>query len=698
MIKYLSITILLFSLHGCTAQTESENMETPAKHTNKLIKESSPYLLQHAHNPVDWFPWNEEALKKAKEEHKPVLVSIGYSSCHWCHVMEHESFEKQHVADIMNEHFVCIKIDREERPDLDQIYMDAVQLMGIHGGWPLNVFLTEDLKPFYGGTYFPEKKWISVLEHLNTAYNTRKDEVLKSAEDLTNSLNSSLFSKIQAPKDDAFSEKTFTNLLTYFENAFDSKDGGLSPAPKFPMPSNYEFLLNYYFYTKNESALKIATHTLDKMAYGGIYDQLGGGFSRYSTDNKWLAPHFEKMLYDNAQLISLYSHAYQVTKNPLYKKIVKGTSEWLWREMKSKENGYYSALDADSEGEEGLFYTWKTDELKQLLSGEDYAKFSTYYGIDTHGNWEHTNILHKTNSDLHWGNKWEISSEELSTLVSNWNQQLMTVRDKRTRPGLDDKILLSWNALTLSGFCSAYRAFNDDKYLEEALLLGEFMHEKFNIKGELLHTYKDGEAKINAFLDDYATLINGYIQLHQITQDEKWMERSIELYNNATKKYFDASEGYYYFTAEDASLIARKKELFDNVIPSSNSIMAQNSWTIGTYLDDNKLKDRAQKMVTQLMGVIPSQPTYMSKWATVFSNIIHPTAEIIIASKSPEEEVLAFEQDYFPNNLYLSHNSKSPLCEKKGLIENKTTFYVCYNKTCQLPSHSVTDAKTLIIK
>ena len=446
---------------------------------NQLQYETSPYLLQHAHNPVDWYPWGEEALARAVEEDKPILVSIGYSACHWCHVMERESFEKEAVAEVMNKHFICIKVDREERPDVDAIYMDAVQAMGVQGGWPLNVFLMPDAKPFYGVTYLPQPNWINLLESVRAAFNEHRDDLVQSAEGFARELNLTDAERYGLSENNPLFDP---ELLEVFYRKIavkaDDEKGGMRRAPKFPMPSIWRFLLRYYAATKNEGALDQVKLTLDHMALGGIYDQLGGGFARYSTDADWFAPHFEKMLYDNGQLLTLYAEAYSLTKSPLYKHVVYQTIGFAQRELLSPEGGFYSALDADSEGVEGKFYTFTTPELREAL-GEDYGWFADLYSLTDDGNWEHSrNILHRTESDGAFASRMGWSQADLNVRLDAAHVRLMRIRNERIRPGLDDKILCSWNGLMLKGLATAYRVFNEPEFLTLALRQAYFLLKK----------------------------------------------------------------------------------------------------------------------------------------------------------------------------------------------------------------------------
>lgn len=664
--------------------------------TNKLINESSPYLLQHAHNPVDWYPWGEEALKKAKEEDKPIIVSIGYSACHWCHVMERECFEKEPLAALMNEHFINIKVDREERPDIDQIYMDAVQAMGLQGGWPLNVFLTPDTNPFYGGTYFPPQQWENLLGQVSKAFREHRVDIEKSGQSFKDSLSRSEVSKYnlqETPRE--FTKEELDKMFAAMKPSFDLKMGGTERAPKFPMPSVYAFLLRYYSVSNNEEALRHVKLTLNKMAYGGIYDQIGGGFARYSTDMEWFAPHFEKMLYDNGQLLSLYTEAYQATQEQSYKTIVYETIEWVEREMTSLEGGFYSALDADSEGEEGKFYVWYEPDLRRLL-GADADLFIDYYGVNPAGNWEHiNNILIKSLSDEAFVNKHKLELNAFREKVKEWKALLLRERDKRVRPGLDDKILASWNGLMLKGISDAYRVFDEPRFLSLALRNATFLREQMKVGEKLFHSYKNGKATIDGYLEDYAFTIDGYISLYEATFDEQWINEAIHLTNYVIDHFYDEEEGLFFFTADNSEkLIARKKEIFDNVIPASNSAMARNMYKLSLFLYKDDWKELAESMLSRTKRIILTEPSYLSNWASLYADMSSPTAEIAISGTKSLEKRKALDQAYRPNKILAGtiDASSLPILEGRESKNDKTLIYVCFNKTCQRPVEEAPEA------
>lgn len=696
--KTLILNITLLFILSCSAQeNNTENMTSSThEHTNRLIDSSSPYLLQHAHNPVDWYPWGKEALEKAKNEDKPIIVSIGYAACHWCHVMERESFENDSIAAIMNKYFVCIKVDREERPDVDQVYMDAVQAMGLNGGWPLNVFITPDQKPFYGGTYFPPEQWTQILQSIAKAFKDNREKLEESAEKFTQTLSASEIQKYGlTPSENPFEKKLLDDMFSTMSQRFDKKNGGMGDAPKFPMPSNWAFLLRYNAATGNELALNQVTKTLDNIGYGGIYDQVGGGFARYSVDKEWFAPHFEKMLYDNAQLISLYSEAYSLTKDTYYKTIVAETINWMQQEMTSDENGFYSSLDADSEGEEGKYYVWKYDDFKEVL-GKDAEIVASYYNVTQKGNWEHgNNILYRNSSDEIFAKKETISQDDLIKTIHRAKSKLYKAREKRIRPELDDKILLGWNAVMAKGLLDAYNAFSDENYLALALNNIQFIEENMREGNNLFRNYKDDKASITAYLEDYALYIEALTTAYQSTFDEKYLEIADKLTQYVITNFYDNKEGLFYYTNnESEDLIARKKEIFDNVIPSSNSIMAINLHVLATILDKKEYHDMSNKMLSQISGILTSNTSHLSNWATLYSYKTQPTPEIVILGKNADKLRSSLAAQYIPNKVVLGSTTTSnlPLMEGKYAIDDKTTIYVCFNKTCKLPVHTVESA------
>jgi len=673
---------------------------------NHLINESSPYLLQHSHNPVNWYPWNDEAWAKAKEEDKLVLVSIGYSSCHWCHVMERESFENDVTANLMNEHFICIKVDREERPDVDQVYMMAVQLMTGSGGWPLNCFCLPDGRPIYGGTYFPNVTWNDLLVKLHHFYKENKIQAEQYAEELTQGINQTEVIHLNS-SETKFHINDVRQIINNWRKHFDLVEGGPNRAPKFPMPNNYLFLLHYYYATKDESILNYVKLTLDKMAFGGIYDQVGGGFARYSTDSLWKVPHFEKMLYDNAQLVSLYSHAYQLTKNDLYKSVVHETLEFIEREMTNNDGGFYSALDADSEGEEGKYYVWEKDRFSSALSKEALSLFilpekqselaGEYFNVNEKGYWENGNyILLRRSTDEEVADKFSTTTEELNAVIPKVKKLLLKEREMRIRPGLDDKQLTSWNALMIKGYCDAYDAFGEQRFLRAAIrcanhILSEVQQED----GELFHNYKNGKASIKGFLEDYSFMIEALVALYQSTFDEGWLTEAKRLADYSIQHFYDKDSGMFWFTSDlSPALISRKKEIGDNVIPASNSSIAKALFYLGNYFENKKFSDISTQMLNNVKDAMSAYGSSYSNWGILLLYNASVFNEVVMAGHDAEGKRRELARHYLPNKILagsIDGHSKLPLLEHR-YSENKTLIYVCQNRTCKLPVESVEKA------
>ena len=667
---------------------------------NHLATETSPYLLQHAHNPVHWYPWGEAALAKARTENKPILVSIGYSACHWCHVMERECFEDEAVATIMNENLVCIKVDREERPDVDAIYMDAVHLMGVRGGWPLNVFLMPDAKPFYGVTYLPPQNWVQLVRSIHNAFTNHHDELVASAAGFADSLQTSEVEKYGLlPGKASFTEEFLDGMFEGLKKQFDRMDGGTNRAPKFPMPSIYKFLLRYFDATQNPEALAQVELTLNRMALGGIYDHVGGGWARYSVDGDWFIPHFEKMLYDNAQLLSVYSEAYSLTKNPLYADRIRHTLRWLSTEMQSPEGGFYSALDADSEGVEGKYYVWTENELQEVL-GAEYAWFGKLYGFSEAGNWEHgLNHLHLTQDISVAARLKGIYNENFEENYKNALQKLEERRNTRVRPGLDDKILASWNGLLLKGLTDAYRALGDEAIRDSAIRLGEFLRHQLIENGTMWHSYKEGKRTINGFLEDYAAVSDGLLGLYQITFDETWLRLAETLLDRTVEHFYDPTDGFFFFTDSQAeALIARKKEIFDNVIPGSNSLLAHALYQAGILLDRADFVELADSMLSAMNRVLGGDIQVATNWAALYSQRVNPTAEVAISGPDCEWLRKDFDRYFVPNKVVAGTAGASdlPLLKDRTPVDGQTLIYICFNKTCQLPVKTVVEALNLL--
>ena len=702
------IIVIAILLTGCanscstnnSSQSSNKHMETETKHkyTNALVNETSPYLLQHAHNPVNWYPWGDEALQKARDESKLLLISIGYSACHWCHVMERESFEDSLVASIMNDNYICIKVDREERPDVDQIYMTAVQLMTGSGGWPLNCIALPDGRPVFGGTYFPKEKWMEALENISDIYDKDPEKVMEYATKLTAGVKQSELITLNTSAAE-FKEETLNEMYVKWAKSFDHTNGGPNRSPKFPIPNNYQYLLRYNQLAKKKDLEKYLNTTLDMIAMGGIYDHVGGGFARYSTDIIWKVPHFEKMLYDNAQLVSLYSEAYLINNKQLYKDVVYETCAFVKREMTDKSGAFYSAYDADSEGEEGKFYVWTKDELKNLL-GESFDVFADYYNVNDYGLWEHGNyILIRKDNVEKIKKKHDISDEALRESIENAKAVLYKEREKRIKPGLDDKSLTSWNALMCKGFADAYSTFNEKEFLDLAITNANFiLNTQLQKDGSLLHSYKNGKSTINGFLEDYAFTIEAFIRLYEVTFDEMWLTKANDLMAYTITHFKDEETQMFFFTSdEDSKLIARKMEVNDNVIPASNSSIANSLFLLGHHFDNTAYHQQSTQMLKNVLEQMPSYGPGYSNWAMLMLNHVQPFYEVAISGKNANQLRNELSKNYIPNKMYSgsTEDSKLPLLEYR-FNKEETLIYVCVNKACKMPVDNVKDALKLI--
>ena len=659
---------------------------------NRLSLETSPYLLQHAHNPVDWYPWGDEALQRARTEDKPILVSIGYAACHWCHVMERESFEHTATAGFMNEHFVNIKIDREERPDLDHIYMEAVQAITGSGGWPLNVFLTPEGKPFYGGTYFPPRaihnrpSWMDVLKSISDAFREKRKEIEQQAEGLTGHVGKAgafgIGEAMNGAGEHAFSRDTLRQVYDNLMGMADRKEGGFGKAPKFPQTFSIQFLLHYYYFTKETAALEQACLSLEKMIRGGIYDQLGGGFARYSTDEMWLAPHFEKMLYDNALLVIVLSEAYQLTHKEVYRDTIRQTMEFIGREMREEGGGFYAALDADSEGEEGKYYVWDKKEIDEVLGG-DAAAFNAFYGVEEEGNWEGKTILTRPGALLP------------DPGVDASRRRLLQHRGGRVRPALDDKILLGWNALMNIACCKAYGALGEEQYREWAVRNMEFIFQ--HLKGNELyffyHSYKAGQAKYPAFLDDYAGLTAALIQLQEITGDQGYLLQAKEIMEFTIRHFTEDGTGFFFFTHRDQQdLVVRKKEVYDGATPSGNSLMALNLAYMSIIFNKPEWRERAAGMAAAVQRPVTLYPGSFGIWATLYQAFAYIIPEIVLTGRQPENARKELLAQFIPYRVFQSaseNNTQFPLLLGRSAGDVPQIF-LCKDYTCQLPVTAVT--------
>lgn len=672
------------------------------KHSNRLLNESSPYLLQHAHNPVDWFPWGEEALLRARHEGKPILVSIGYAACHWCHVMERESFEDEAIAALMNNHFVCIKIDREERPDLDHFFMDALQATSGNGGWPLNMFLTSEAKPFYGGTYFPPNRlhnrpsWGEVLLQIHEAFQNRKQEIEEQANNLVAYLTKSnpmvKFSQDFSPSS-SFSLDQCQQAFKAIMEIADTRFGGFGKAPKFPQTFTIQYLLRYHYFTGDLKAKMQAILSLTSMFNGGIYDQVGGGFCRYSTDAEWLAPHFEKMTYDNALLLVVLAEAFQTTKEEEFKTVAKQTVEFMNREMLSAENGFYAALDADSEGVEGKYYVWTKAEFDQLLE-KDAEKMADWFDVTEEGNWEHINILRKQIDLKQWVEKYNLDFITGRGIIEKSIKTLLSAREQRERPGTDDKMILGWNALYNHALVKAAVAFGERDWLLLAERNMEFMLTVFKGKDEYgwLHTYKAGEAKFPAFLDDLAYLVQALLCIYEPTGHLPYLEKAKELLAYIEKYYVD-EEGllFYYTPSNQTDILVRKKDLYDGAMPSGNAVMAWNLYRAGILLGREDWKMQSAQMLESVKEAVQKYPNSFGVWANLLLELSRGTHEILVLGKDALEKTNELLLAYIPNKVVMSAtitDERYPLMQAKKL-EQLTTFYVCRNYSCQLPFKSL---------
>lgn len=702
--RLIAALLIILSIFGCNS-SKNESLKT-SSYTNDLIHESSPYLLQHAHNPVNWKPYNENSLKLAKEQKKLIIISVGYSACHWCHVMEHESFEDTTVAEVMNKHFISIKVDREERPDVDQTYINAVQLMTGSAGWPLNVITLPDGRPIWGGTYFRKNVWINSLEQIQELYEDEPEKLIAYANRLEEGLKG--MDLIQLNSDDIDLKNYSTeSIIKKMSQSFDYENGGFKGAPKFMMPNGLEYLLRQAVGTKDKNLLDFTTLTLDKMAYGGLYDQLGGGFARYSTDEKWHVPHFEKMLYDNAQLISLYSNAYSVTKNPLYKQVVTETLDFIKKELTNSEGGFYSSLDADSENEfgkleEGAFYVFSSEELKNLLN-DDFNIFKEYYNINSYGKWENNHyVLIRKKSDLEIEKEFDLTSEMLYQKKENWKTILLNHRNKRPKPRLDDKTLTSWNAMMLKGYVDAYKILGDREYLGAALKNANFISEKqLQKNGQLLHNFKDHKSSINGFLEDYAFTIEAFIDLYQVTLDDKWLQLSKKMADYAITNFFDAEKHMFYFTSkEDPAIVVRNFEYRDNVIPASNSVMAKNLFVLSKYFEETGFDDISHQMLKNVLNEIAEYPRGFSNWLSLLANFQNNFYEVVVVGPEASEKIKEINKNYLPNIIIAgSEVENNGALFKNRYVPDQTLIYICVNNACNLPlKDTKTAIKTLINK
>lgn len=695
MKKVLFFILVVTSALGCKKNSD----KVSHKHTNALIKETSPYLLQHAHNPVNWEAWSPDVLNKAKKEDKLLLISIGYAACHWCHVMEKECFEDEEVAQVMNENFINIKIDREERPDVDQIYMDAIQMISGQGGWPLNIVALPDGRPFWGATYVPKDNWVKSLEQLAELYKNDKQRVTEYAKDLANGLQT--INLVENNVDsELYSLEQLDSAVQNWTQYFDTFLGGHKRAPKFMMPNNWDFLLHYATTMDKPEIMEFVDTTLTRMAYGGVYDHVGGGFSRYAVDVKWHVPHFEKMLYDNGQLTSLYAKAYAVTKNDLYKDVIVETIAFVKDELLDKSGGFYSSLDADSLDEhgnleEGAYYVWTEEQLINLLE-DDYKIFQEYFNINSYGHWEEENyVLIRDKSDEEIAKSFDIDIETLRKTIRKSLSKLKNERSKRPRPRLDDKILTSWNGLMLKGLVDAYRYLENDAYLDLALKNAEFIEQEL-IKndGSLYRNHKNGKSTINAFLDDYATVIDAYFALYEVTFDKKWLNSAKNLLDYAQKHFFDDASGMSFYTSDqDQSLIRRTIEVDDNVISSSNSMMAINLYKFDKLFPSEGYGEISNQMLKNVQKDFDRRAQGFSNWLhlVLFNN--KNFYEVAIIGDDYRDMAQQISKVYLPNSILAGSKKNGNLdLLKNRKVPGKTLVYICQEGACKLPVSTAKEA------
>jgi uncharacterized protein YyaL (SSP411 family) len=675
---------------------------------NRLKGETSPYLLQHAHNPVDWYPWGPEAIERARAEDKPIFLSIGYSACHWCHVMERESFEDPEIARVMNEHFVNIKVDREERPDLDQIYMNAVQAMTGHGGWPMSVFLTPELQPFFGGTYFPPTDsrgmagFPRVLQSVNRAWRERRPEIVVSAAEMTERLRS-MGEPSGAGAEGAFSFPTLDQAARALIRSFDPLHGGFGRAPKFPHPMDMRVLLRHHARAGDDQALHAVTHTLDKMARGGIYDHLGGGFARYSTDERWLVPHFEKMLYDNALLTLVYLEAYQVTAQPRFARVARETIDYVLGRMTGEEGGFFSTEDADSEGEEGKYYVWTLGEIEEMLGSDRAKAFCYVYDVSSHGNWEGKNILNQPKPLDQAAKLLRRPEMELAAELAEDRAKLLSVRDRRVHPGKDTKVLVSWNGLMIAALAVAGRTLKEPKYLDAAGRAAGFILDRMRgDEGRLLHTFKDGRARLNAYLDDYANLIDGLTRLYEATGEPPWIDSALRLARVMIDEFIDPDQGGFYYTGKShEELIARQKDLFDNATPSGNGMAATALLRLASLTGRDDLRRAGQGALAAVKPVLEQAPSAAGQSLIALDFDLAPAREIAVISGTEEGEfrqVLEAIFAWFLPGAVVAPATPAqaawmagqvPLLANRQARDGRTTAYICENYACREPVKGV---------
>ncbi len=676
---------------------EANKMEPP--YANQLIHQSSPYLLEHAHNPVNWYPWGEDALQKAKSENKPLIISIGYASCHWCHVMEKECYSDEEVAEYMNAHFVSIKIDREERPDIDQIYMNASMMLNGSGGWPLNAFTLPDGKPFYVVTYLPKAQWLQLLKQIVALSENKAEDLKTQAETVAHGVATHQMFPAPKEKEHRESAELYDVLYKKMASMVDFETGGLKRSPKFPLPVAWEWMLQEYYVHNNKEALEATETTLRNMALGGIYDQLEGGFARYSTDGYWFAPHFEKMLYDNGQLVSLYAHAYKITGQPLYKEVIEETLSFVEKELMDKNGGFYSSVNADSEGEEGKFYVWTAEEIKEILPKETADLILSYYQIKPDGNWEENkNILYPSDTLEEFAKKKGLEEKKWREILEEAKSTLLKIREQRIAPTVDNKILVSWNALMLKGYIDAYQTLGVDNYLQTAIANAKFLAQNMLQKeGRILRNYMNGKAHIDGLLEDYAFLAEAYISLYQVTFDKQWLDLSDKLIQYVITHFQDSKSPLYFYTSDQSErLIARKKEVEDNVIPASNSVLASVLYKLGNFFDQTDYIRQSKEMLKSVQREIPSAVPYFAQWAKLLGEMSNGGQEIAILGEAWQQKCRDMQKEFLPLSLWMGGEEEHLPLLKDKLVKGKTMIYVCKNRVWRQPTEKVKDALSQI--
>ena len=691
----LSNLVLLFFSCSDNAKKEENKEEKTHRYTNQLINETSPYLLDHAHNPVNWQAWNEKAFQEAKAENKLVIISIGYSSCHWCHVMEEETFENEEVAAVMNENFINIKVDREERPDIDEVYMTAINLIKGSGGWPLNVIALPDGKPIYTGTYHTTKQWKEVLTKISKSYQEDPQRAQEYANMVAEGIKQSNIINLDEEPQKLNRETLKDHVYKWAEN-WDMDWGGDKAQEKFMLPSRLSFLMDYALIENDEKALQHLKNTLNKISNRGVYDHIGGGFFRYSTDSEWTIPHFEKMLYDNAQLLSLYSQAYRAFKDDEYKKVALGIIQFLNDSMSNSAGGFYSAMDADTEGEEGKFYTWTSAELKDIL-GSDYKDFANYYSIIPIDEDAKRNVIFKTRSDQEFLKiNSEMTLSELNASKKEWKELLYKERSERKKPAIDDKIIVSWNALTISGYVEAYKAFEDEEYLELAKSTFSFLKDKALMDGKLIHSYKEGGRKVDGFLDDYAYFIKASLDLYSVTQDPEYLKFSKNLMEE-TEMNFNSEKSVQYRYSMNEDLISPILKIDDGILPSPNSVMAENLFLMGHIYYNDEWLEKSEAMVAAVQSAVAENPAAYANWNHLYLKHAYSFLEIAITGKNASELYTGLIKNYYPNSIIAGTmvESSIPIFEDR-FIPDQSYIYVCENRSCKRPVTSAEEADELI--